>query len=71
MGLPRRYAVAPTKRGRILKHAFSQEPPREIQRREKQGFEVLIDEWLRDEPTNEFITTIQNTESDLLHINIT
>lgn len=70
MGLPRQYKITATDRKRILKHAFRDELPPKIRKRGKQGFEVPIGEWFKNELAEEFTTTLQNADSELLDIDV-
>jgi asparagine synthase (glutamine-hydrolysing) len=69
MGLPRKYKITPRTRKRILKHAFRDELPDSIRKRGKQGFEVPIGEWFKNELAAEFTSTLQETGSEILDRN--
>lgn len=67
MGLPIEYMITKTDRKRILKDAFEDLLPNEILTRNKQGFEIPVGEWFKDELASEFIETLATTETDVLN----
>lgn len=67
MGLPVEYMITNTERKRILKDAFEDLLPDKILTRNKQGFEIPVGEWFKDELSSEFTKTLHTTETDLLN----
>jgi asparagine synthase (glutamine-hydrolysing) len=70
MGLPRSYAITPSDRKRILKRAFADLLPSSIQKRGKQGFEVPIGEWFKDELRPEFTATVETADTDVVETDV-
>lgn len=66
MGLPTAYSITRTERKRILKEAFNDLLPEEILTRDKQGFEVPIGEWFKEELSTEFLDTLRKSDTDLV-----
>ena len=66
MSLPTEYKITPRKRKRILKRAFDDVLPDSILERGKQGFDMPIGEWFKDELADEFTETISAVETDLV-----
>lgn len=66
MSLPTDYKITPRKQKRVLKQAFDDVLPDAILQREKQGFDMPIGEWFKNELEEEFKTTISALESDLV-----
>lgn len=58
LGLPTDYKITARKRKRILKHAFADLLPQAVLDKSKQGFEILIDNWFKNELAAEFHETI-------------
>lgn len=68
MGLPSGYTITARKRKRVLKRAFDDVLPPEIRNREKQGFEVPIGEWFKDELASEFIRAVETTDANVIDV---
>jgi len=66
MGLPTSYKITPTKQKVILKRAFDDLLPQKILDRGKQGFEIPIGEWFKNELRSEFIETLRNSRTDII-----
>jgi asparagine synthase (glutamine-hydrolysing) len=66
MGLPVEYAITKTSKKRVLKDAFNDILPEEILTRNKQGFEIPVGEWFKNELASEFIGTLDTTDTDLI-----
>jgi asparagine synthase (glutamine-hydrolysing) len=66
MGLPVEYAITKTDKKRVLKDAFNDILPEEILTRNKQGFEIPVGEWFKNELASEFIGTLDTTDTDLI-----
>lgn len=67
MGLPTSQKITPTKQKVVLKEAFDDILPEKILQRGKQGFEVPIGEWFKDELEDEFTETIMRSETDVIN----
>jgi len=63
LGIRAQHKMSARGRKRVLKSAFSDFLPPEIQNRSKQGFEMPIGEWLKDELQDDFRSVV--TDSDL------
>ena len=66
MGLPTSQKITPTKQKLVLKRAFDDILPEKILQRGKQGFEVPIGEWFKDELQGEFEETVSKSDTDLV-----
>lgn len=66
LGLPTGYKITARQRKRILKKAFEDMLPQEIFSRSKQGFEMPIGEWFKEELHDDFRGTITNSNSPFL-----
>lgn len=66
MGLPTSQKITPTKQKLVLKRAFDDVLPEKILQRGKQGFEVPIGEWFKDELQSEFTKTISESETEIV-----
>lgn len=66
MGLPTSYKITPRKQKRILKYAFADLLPEKILQRGKQGFEVPIGEWFKNDLKSEFTETLNNSETEMV-----
>jgi asparagine synthase (glutamine-hydrolysing) len=66
LGLPTGYKITARNRKRILKRAFEDVLPEEILTRSKQGFEMPIGEWLKDDLREEFRRTVAESDSHLI-----
>lgn len=66
MGLPVSSTITPTRRKRILKEAFDDLLPGSILRRGKQGFDVPIGEWFKEELKADFIGSLDNARGELI-----
>lgn len=54
LSLPKEYKINARSRKRVLKHAFDDVLPRSIRKRDKQGFDMPISEWFRNELYDDF-----------------
>jgi len=70
MGLPSNYKITPTKQKYILKQAFDDLLPKKIQQRGKQGFEVPIGEWFKNELKSEFLEVINSSQTEVLDMSL-
>lgn len=68
MSLPTFYKITPRQRKRILKSAFDDILPDTILERPKQGFDMPIGEWLKDDLADEFESRINALNTSLLDI---
>lgn len=66
MGLPTSYKITPTEQKRVLKRAFDDVLPEKILQRGKQGFDVPIGEWFKDELKSEFTETLSKSETEMV-----
>jgi asparagine synthase (glutamine-hydrolysing) len=66
MGLPRSYKITHRSQKRILKSAFDDLLPGSILKRGKQGFEVPIGEWFKNELRSDFLTLVEGTHSGIV-----
>lgn len=66
MSLPTSYKITPRSQKRVLTAAFEDRLPQSILERGKQGFDMPIGEWFKDELAEEFRTTLRTVETDLL-----
>ena len=66
MGLPTSQKITPTGQKVVLKRAFDDILPEKILQRGKQGFEVPIGEWFKDELKSEFTETLSESETDMI-----
>jgi asparagine synthase (glutamine-hydrolysing) len=66
MGIPTSQKITPTKQKVILKRAFDDILPEAILQRGKQGFEVPIGEWFKEELQSEFTETVRASESEVI-----
>lgn len=66
LGLPTEYKMTSRARKRVLKRAFADLLPEPILTREKQGFDMPVGEWFKDELADEFQTTISSLDSELV-----
>lgn len=66
MSLPTEYKITPRTQKRVLTKAFEDRLPQSILEREKQGFDMPIGEWFKDELATEFCETLRSVETDLL-----
>ena len=67
MSLPTEYKITPRKQKRVLKRAFNDMLPKSILERGKQGFDMPIGEWLKDDLRSEFRETVTSIDTDLLN----
>jgi asparagine synthase (glutamine-hydrolysing) len=67
MSLPTSYKITPRKQKRVLKQAFDDLLPESILKRGKQGFDMPIGEWLKDELREDFKETVKSIETDLFN----
>ncbi|RKD98088.1 asparagine synthase (glutamine-hydrolysing) [Halopiger aswanensis] len=66
LGLPTEYKITRRSRKRVLKAAFDDLLPNSILNREKQGFDMPIGEWFKNELADEFEESITGLETELL-----
>ena len=66
LGLPMEYKMTARKRKRVLKKAFADLLPEPILTREKQGFDMPVGEWFKNELADEFRTTIASLNTELV-----
>jgi asparagine synthase (glutamine-hydrolysing) len=66
MGLPTSQKITSGEQKLVLKRAFADVLPEEILNRGKQGFEVPIGEWFKDELASEFMNTVSESETDMI-----
>lgn len=66
LGLPSEFKITPRNRKRILKHTFEDVLPHEVFSRSKQGFDMPIGNWLKNDLAHEFRSTV--TESTAAQI---
>jgi len=69
MSLPTNYKISPRKQKRVLKRAFNDVLPDSILERKKQGFDMPIGEWFKNELEEEFTETVSALDTDLLDTN--
>ncbi|WP_269073741.1 asparagine synthase (glutamine-hydrolyzing) [Halobacterium sp. KA-6] len=68
MSLPANYKITPRKQKRVLKRAFDNVLPDQILERNKQGFDMPIGEWFKDELKDEFTKTVSALDTDIIDI---
>jgi asparagine synthase (glutamine-hydrolysing) len=66
MGIPTSQKITPTEQKVVLKKAFDDILPKEILSRGKQGFDVPIGEWFKNELKSEFTQTISESKTDMI-----
>lgn len=66
MSLPTEYKITARDQKRMLKKAFSDRLPDSILERPKQGFDMPIGEWFKDELASDFREVLQTVETDVL-----
>ena len=66
MGLPTSQKITATEQKVVLKRAFDDLLPEKILQRGKQGFEVPIGEWFKDELSSEFTETLSESQTDMV-----
>lgn len=66
LSLPTEFKITRNTQKRILKHAFADRLPEAILQRNKQGFDMPIGEWFKDELADEFCETVHRLDTDLL-----
>lgn len=66
LSLPTEFKITQNNQKRILKHAFADRLPEAILQRNKQGFDMPIGEWFKDELADEFRDTVHRMDTDLL-----
>lgn len=66
MGLPTSQKITSSEQKLVLKRAFADILPEKILNRGKQGFEVPIGEWFKDELASEFMNTVSESETDMI-----
>lgn len=66
LSLPRSYKITTTRRKHILKQAFKDKLPNSIVRRNKQGFDMPIGSWFRNELYDDFLNTLNAVNLGIL-----
>ncbi|WP_255171276.1 asparagine synthase (glutamine-hydrolyzing) [Natrononativus amylolyticus] len=66
MSLPSEYKLTWSDRKRVLKNAFSSELPPSIFERDKQGFDMPIGEWFKNELANDFRIAVTAVDLGIL-----
>lgn len=66
MSLPTEYKISRAGRKRVLKRAFADILPETILNRSKQGFDMPIGEWLKDELADDFQARLDALDTDLI-----
>jgi asparagine synthase (glutamine-hydrolysing) len=66
MSLPTSYKITRDSQKRVLTRAFDDRLPQSILERDKQGFDMPIGEWFKDELAAEFRDTLLSVETDVL-----
>ncbi|SDM92105.1 asparagine synthase (glutamine-hydrolysing) [Halogranum gelatinilyticum] len=69
LGLPINHKMTTRTRKRVLKNAFDDILPKEVLQRNKQGFDMPVGEWFKEELQDDFRTTVSTLETDMLDIN--
>ncbi|GAA0668921.1 asparagine synthase (glutamine-hydrolyzing) [Natronoarchaeum mannanilyticum] len=67
LGLPTEYKITRNDRKRILKDAFDDMIPPKIKSRPKQGFEMPIGEWFKQDLKEDFKSVVRDVDSSLLN----
>jgi asparagine synthase (glutamine-hydrolysing) len=65
MSLPTQYKITRSEQKRVLKRTYNDRLPETILNRDKQGFDMPIGEWFKNELATEFEETISELETDL------
>jgi len=65
MSLPSEYKITRSEQKRVLKEAFEDRLPESILERDKQGFDMPIGEWFKNELATEFRETVTGLDTDL------
>lgn len=68
LSLPSEYKITRTKQKRVLKRAFEDRLPEAILERNKQGFDMPIGEWFKNELADKFRETTTRMDTDLFEI---
>lgn len=66
MSLPTSYKITPRTQKRVLTRAFEDRLPQSILERDKQGFDMPIGEWFKNDLATEFLETLRTVDTDLL-----
>jgi asparagine synthase (glutamine-hydrolysing) len=66
MSLPASYKITAREQKRVLKRAFEDVLPPAILTREKQGFDMPIGRWFRNELATDFVETMRALETDMV-----
>jgi asparagine synthase (glutamine-hydrolysing) len=66
MSLPSEYKITRSEQKRVLKEAFEDRLPESILERDKQGFDMPIGEWFKNELATEFRETVTGLDTDLV-----
>lgn len=69
MSLPTNYKITPRRQKRVLKQAFGDVLPDPILERKKQGFDMPIGEWFKNELEEEFTEAVSALNTDLVDTN--
>ena len=67
MSLPSEYKITRSEQKRVLKRAFEDRLPDDILARDKQGFDMPIGEWFKNELATEFRETVTGLDTDLVN----
>ena len=68
MALPTSYKITRDSQKRVLTQAFEDRLPESILERDKQGFDMPIGEWFKDELAAEFQDTLLSVETGVLNV---
>ncbi|ELZ21461.1 asparagine synthase (glutamine-hydrolyzing) [Natrinema limicola] len=68
LGLPTEYKMTARERKRVLKRAFDDMLPPEILSRNKQGFDMPIGEWFKNDLADEFYSTVSTLDSEIIDV---
>jgi len=68
IALPTEYKITATTQKRVLKHAFDDVLPESIQKRNKQGFDMPIGEWFKNQLADEFRSTVADLNTEVLDL---
>ena len=66
MSLPSEYKITRSEQKRVLKEAFEDRLPESILERDKQGFDMPIGEWFKNELATEFRGTVTGLDTDFV-----
>ena len=66
MSLPSEYKITRSEQKRVIKEAFEDRLPESILERDKQGFDMPIGEWFKNELATEFRKTVTGLDTDFV-----